>query len=258
MDSRGFAVCVVAVAAAALLPAAASAGCDVRSGPNTAALIELYTSEGCSSCPPADRQLRHLRETLAPGAQAIPLALHVGYWDYIGWKDPYAQDGFDQRQSWLARANGQPTIYTPEFFVSGAELRSWRSALRERVRELNATPASADIHLRAGIAADDKLMLDAAATTREAQAALYLALTENGLVSNVTRGENGGATLEHDHVVRAWMGPIRFSAGTARLQREIALPTAWKRPQLSVVAFVQDARSGKVLQALSAQQCTGS
>lgn len=254
MNSRGLAFCVLTAAMA--LPAPVLAGCDVRSGPNTAALIELYTSEGCSSCPPADRQLRQLRETLAPGAEAVPIALHVSYWDYIGWKDPYAQSGFDQRQSWLGHANGQRTIYTPEFFVGGAELRSWRSGLRERVRQLNATPALADIHLQAGIAPDGKLALDAAAKTREEAATLYLALAENGLVSNVTRGENGGATLQHDHVVRAWIGPIRFNSGTVRVQREIALPAAWKRTQLSVIAFVQDARNGKVLQALAAQQCT--
>jgi hypothetical protein len=188
------------------------------------------------------------------------LALHVGYWDYIGWKDPYAQSGFGERQSWLVRANGQQTVYTPQFFVDGGELRSWRSGLRDAVRRLNATAAAADIRLRARVAAGDALKIDAEATARSGAepAVLYVALAENGLSSTVTRGENSGATLAHDHVVRAWIGPIPLVAGAIRLQREIELPRAWNRAQLELSAFVQDPRSGKVLQAVGAQQCVRS
>ncbi|MDP2640606.1 MAG: DUF1223 domain-containing protein [Betaproteobacteria bacterium] len=125
----------------ALAPAAFAA-CDARSGPKTAALVELYTSEGCSSCPPADRQLSRLRQMLDPAAEVVPLALHVGYWDYIGWKDPYAQAAFGERQSGLVRAGQQNTVYTPQFFVGGTELRSWRGGLRDQVRQLNALPAA--------------------------------------------------------------------------------------------------------------------
>lgn len=247
-------------AIAAALPLTASAACDIRSGAKTAALVELYTSEGCSSCPPADRQLSRLRQALDPAAEVVPLALHVGYWDYIGWKDPYAQDGFGERQSWLVRANQRQTVYTPQFFVGGTELRSWRGGLRDAVRQLNATPAAADIHLNARVAAGGVLKLEAQATARAGAEplALYLALAENGLASAVTRGENSGATLAHDHVVRAWIGPIALVAGATRVQRDIALPQAWNRAHLELAAFVQDVRSGKVLQAVRAQQCVGS
>jgi hypothetical protein len=249
-----------AAASSATLPLTAFAVCDVRSGPNTAALIELYTSEGCSSCPPADRQLSQLRQALDPAAEAVPLALHVGYWDYIGWKDPYAQSAFGERQSWLVHANQQRTVYTPQFFVGGAELRSWRGGLRDKVRQLNARPAAAGIHVRASTTPSGSLALKAEATTRDGAepAALYLALTESGLVSKVMRGENSGVTLAHDHVVRAWIGPIHLASGVARVQREIALPAAWNRDRLELAAFVQDERSGSVLQAVSAQQCAGS
>ncbi len=247
-------------AAIALLPLAAFAACDARSGQNTAALVELYTSEGCSSCPPADQRLSRLRQALDPAAEAVPLALHVGYWDYIGWKDPYAQAAFGERQNWLVQANQRKTIYTPQFFVGGTESRSWRSGLRQQVRRLNVLPAAAAIRVRAGIAANGTLALDAEATARAdaGPAALYLALAESGLKSNVTRGENSGATLAHDHVVRAWIGPVRLSAGVVRVQRQIALPAAWNRARLELVAFVQDERTGGVLQALSARQCAGS
>src|SRR4029077_17045378 len=129
MNSRRFAICTLVAASSAALPAAGLAACDARSGPKTAALVELYTSEGCSSCPPADRQLSRLRQALDSAAEVVPLALHVGYWDYIGWKDAYAQEAFGERQSWLVHANQQTTVYTPQFFVGGAELRLWRGAL---------------------------------------------------------------------------------------------------------------------------------
>jgi hypothetical protein len=254
---------VGAAASLALLPAIGHAACDARSGPNVAALVELYTSEGCSSCPPADQQLSRLRETLDPAADVVPLALHVTYWDYIGWKDPYAQAAFGDRQSWLVHANQRKTVYTPQFFVGGTELRAWRSTLRASVRQLNATPAAAAIRVRANTAPNGALALEVEATANPASTApasptaLYLALAESGLVSSVTRGENSGATLAHDHVVRAWFGPVRLSGGAARLRRDIALPAAWNRARLDVVAFVQDERTGGVLQALSAKQCAG-
>jgi hypothetical protein len=260
MKSRRFAICTLLAASSAALPHTGVAACDARSGPKTAALVELYTSEGCSSCPPADRQLSRLREALDPAAEVVPLALHVGYWDYIGWKDAYAQDVFGERQSWLVRANRQKTVYTPQFFVGGTELRSWQRTLPDRVRQVNMLPAAAAIRIQAGLTASGALALRVEASARPGigPAALYLALAENGLVTRVTRGENGGVTLAHEHVVRDWIGPIRLAAGAAQAEREIALPAGWNRAQLDVVAFVQDERSGSVLQALGAQQCAGS
>jgi hypothetical protein len=258
MNSHRFRVSTLVAASLLALPATGFAACDARSGSKTAALIELYTSEGCSSCPPADQQLSRLRQALDPAAEVVPLALHVGYWDYIGWKDPYAQRSFDERQSWLVRANQQKIVYTPQFFVSGAELRSWRGALPDKVRQVNALPAAAGIRIHANVTSGGALALSAEAHAGADPAALYLALAESGLTSKVTRGENGGATLAHDHVVRTWIGPIRLVAGAARVQREIDLPAAWNRARLDLVAFVQDERTGSVLQALNAKQCAGS
>lgn len=239
-------------AAAVFLTDPALAACELASGPKTAALVELYTSEGCSSCPPADREMKRLREALEPGAQAVPLALHVGYWDYIGWKDPYAQPAFAERQEWLVHANGQRTLYTPQLFVNGSELRAARVPLREAVRRLNETPAAADIRLSAAFATDEVLKLSARATSASPRAplALYVALTESDLVSKVARGENAGATLEHAHVVRHWIGPIGFAAGGAQVHREIRLPAVWHRSHLELAAFVQDRDTGRVLQAV--------
>jgi hypothetical protein len=252
---------VLATAAAAALPVVASAACDARSGPTTTALIELYTSEGCSSCPPADRALKNLRQTLDPAADAVPLALHVGYWDELGWKDPFAQAAFGERQSWLVHLNQHRTVYTPHFFVNGGELRGWQSGLRDQVHALNALPAAADLHLQSRISSAGALSLQIDAAIRPTAAvgqdslALYVAVTEDGLQSVVTRGENGGVTLSHDHVVRQWLGPIALRDGSAQTQNEFALPPLWKRSQLTALAFVEDQRTGQVLQAVSTAQC---
>jgi len=260
MNLRNFALGAITALSSISVPAYSFAACDARSGPKTAALVELYTSEGCSSCPPADRQLSRLRQTLDAAATVVPLALHVGYWDYIGWKDPYAQTAFGQRQSWLVQANRHRTVYTPQFFISGSELRTGQGSLREKVREINARPAAAAIRVHASITPNGALQLDAEATARARPepVALYLVITESGLVSKVARGENSGVTLAHDNVVREWIGPVRLNDGVARERREIALPAGWNRARLAVVAFVQDLRTGKVLQAVAAQQCTGS
>jgi hypothetical protein len=258
MNSSRIINCTLVALSMFARPASGFAACDAHSGPKTAALVELYTSEGCSSCPPAEQQLSRLRQALDPAAEVVPLALHVDYWDYIGWKDQYAQGSFNERQSWLVRANQHQTVYTPQFFVGGSELRAGRYALRDKVRRLNALPAAAGIRIQANLTSGGALALSADAHAGANPAALYLAVTESGLVSNVTRGENGGVTLAHDHVVRAWIGPIRLAGGAARVQREIDLPTIWNRSRLELVAFVQDERSGGVLQALNAKQCAGS
>lgn len=260
MNPRAFAIGGIVTAIAATLSTAGFADCVAQSGPNTAALVELYTSEGCSSCPPADRQLSRLRQALDPNAIVVPLSLHVDYWDYIGWSDPYAQREFAQRQRWLAGVNRQGVVYTPHFFVSGTELQSWLTALPGEVRRLNAKPAEAHIRIEANPAAADGKTLTVAATAQSPNdhAELYLAVAENALVSKVTRGENGGVTLAHDHVVRVWIGPIPLAGGEARVRREIVLRAPWNPAQLEVVGFVEDGRSGKVLQAVVAQQCVRS
>lgn len=241
-------------------PAVGAAACDVRSGPATAALVELYTSEGCSSCPPADAQLRKLRDAVGPNAMVVPLALHVDYWDNIGWKDPFAKPAFSARQTWLARLNQHGVVYTPHYFVGGTELGSWQGRLGEAVVRQNARPARADIHLTVSASATTALVVDAEANTHggAGPSVLYLAVTESGLESKVTRGENAGATLVHDHVVREWIGPLRLTGGTIRAQREIALPATWNRARLGVVGFVENEKTGEVLQAVSAGSCVGS
>jgi hypothetical protein len=260
MKSRTAVLARLALASTLALPGPTFAACEVQSSAKTTALVELYTSEGCSSCPPADQRLSHLGQVLGPAAAAIPLALHVGYWDYIGWHDPYAKDAFAERQRWLVKLNHQRTVYTPHFFVAGKELSLDDQALGAEVRRVNDRPAEADIRVKARFDGGDVLVVnaDAAARARPTPVALYLAITESGLSSKVTRGENEGTTLAHDHVVRAWVGPIRLAGGSVRVQREITLAPEWSRAQLDVVAFVEDQATGVVLQAVNAGRCARS
>jgi len=231
------------------LPSVGLAACDVQSGPGTAALVELYTSEGCSSCPPADRQLGQLRQD----ATLVPLALHVGYWDDLGWRDPYAQDGFAKRQSALVELGGARAVYTPQFFVGGTAVRP--TAVADRVRQLNGQAPEARIHLQAHVEGGDRLAISATAESAIAHAALYLAVAENGLSSQVRDGENRGRRLSHDHVVRTWIGPLALHGGSVALERSIPLAPTWQLDQLEISTFVQDQNSGRVLQAVGASQC---
>lgn len=257
--TRHFAALFGTALLATILPAPASyatAVCEVNSAPITAALVELYTSEGCSSCPPADRQLAALRSQLPPGAAVVPVGLHVSYWDGLGWRDPFAQTLFDARQRALLDRRHLRVAYTPQFFVNGAELRDWQDALAGAVRRANSLPAAASITLAATPTTRTALRVDvrARATDPRTNGDLYVAITEGGLETQVRRGENGGATLRHDDTARLWLGPIALVHGQAELHRELVLPPDWRRERLRALAFVQDG-DAYVLQAVDTAAC---
>lgn len=243
---------------------AAPAGHCERSSPqHSVALIELYTSEGCSSCPPADRWLSTLTSRYGPD-QLIPLSLHVDYWDYIGWRDPFAQPQFTERQRRLARFAGSGTVYTPEVFAGMRELRAWRdtAVFERRLQEINSKPARADIRLAMHTVEGRNLNAEVRFTlpaTTQARAELQgvLVLYEDKRVSDVSRGENRGVTLVHDHVVRYWSVPflLRAEAGPQIFHQPLKLGDDWNRSKLGLAAFVQDLRTGEILQAVSLPAC---
>lgn len=250
--------------ASTTLPLAVEAGtCHRESPAHTVALLELYTSEGCSSCPPADSWLRELSQRFS-AEQLAPLALHVDYWDYIGWKDRFADRRFSERQKQLSRFSGGATIYTPEVFAGMKELRAWRSEteLAERIRRINGTPAAASITLKMNSsganAADVQAIFSLAPTAtpgRHRQGVLVI--YENQLNSEVRAGENHGARLRHDQLVRYWSAPVKFEGLDRQTEwrQLIDLPADWKRANLGITAFVQDVQAGEVLQAVSMPAC---
>lgn len=244
-----------ALSAAAQPPVA---GCERHSPAHTVALVELYTSEGCSSCPPADRWLSALaqRDT---GQRVLPLSLHVGYWDDLGWRDPFAQPSFSERQERLARRGGSRQVYTPGVFVAAGEVRNWRDEadFRRRIESINRLPPRADIRLamrpagKRSVAVEARIGLSSG-VGGNLQAVLMV--YEDRLVSAVGRGENRGETLRHDRVVRRWL-PQALTAGAHTMQVEVPLPAEWNAANLGLAAFVEDVRSGEVLQAASLPFC---
>jgi hypothetical protein len=237
------------------LPAYA-AQCVSESGPSTAALVELYTSEGCSSCPPAERWLGSLGKRY-PGTAVVPLALHVDYWDYLGWKDPYAKREFSVRQRKLSRLQRMALVYTPQVMLQGRDFRGWGTkAFDEAVERINFEPAKARLKLTV-LEADAKgLEVEARAELVQpaGDAVLYLTAYQSRVESKVMAGENRGRILTHDHVVLEWLGP--FEMGQQRVERRTLplLPGA-TAANSGAAAFVQDRRTGEVLQALLRPSC---
>src|SRR5688572_25171016 len=155
-----------------------AAACSAVSGAHTAALVELYTSEGCDSCPPADRWLSGLGERGYVPSRVAPLSLHVDYWDYIGWKDPYAKPAFSGRQRKLTQLQRLAFVYTPQVILQGRDFRAWRGpAFDAEVARINAEPARARIALAIDAVAPDTLAVEARAElldrTQMKDAALY-------------------------------------------------------------------------------------
>jgi len=223
---------ILAIGWAASAGAADVAICRVQSGAATPHLVELYTSEGCSSCPPAEAWIG----TLAPD-QALALAFHVDYWDDLGWRDAFARPEFSARQRRLAARGGAGIVYTPELTLDGREWRAWSQTA---VPAPLAAPYAVTLTVTRGDVV--RARLDAALP---ADVRVEFALIEEGLTRRIERGENAGRTLTEPHVVRAVAGPFAPHSAEATL----APPADAVRAQLAVVAWLLDA-DGRVLQAL--------
>jgi hypothetical protein len=247
----------VALGACAVALPGAAATCAVTSGPQTTAIVELYTSEGCSSCPPADRWLS---ATFPPGAAppgAIPLAFHVDYWDRLGWTDRFAAAAYTQRQYAAMHAGRASFVYTPQVLVQGRDFSQWNAQARgaaAAIAAVNARPARAEITLEAlpqpgSVAVKAAVRVPAAAERKGA--AVHVALVDSRLASEVKAGENRGVRLVHDHVVRALrVGPGVDATGGAATEMVFALPAEAGRAT-TLVAFVQNPDTGDVLQAVA-------
>jgi hypothetical protein len=239
--------------ALAAIAAPAAAQCVKESPPHAVALLELYTSEGCSSCPPADRWLSRLLHD-GPGADSVvPLAFHVDYWDRLGWKDRFASPRFTERQYLLARQAGSRAVYTPGVFLNLSEFRRWAGvSFADAIQAVNRKPARADIRLELQPPSGLRLPIKAGFRSPHRSRA-YVALYENRLATDVKAGENQGVTLRHDYVVREWIGPLE---APGVFQRNVELRSDWKIANLGVAAIIQDSTGREVLQATALAACT--
>ena len=232
-----------------------------RSEAEVPVLVELFTSEGCSSCPPADAFLKRLvSEQPVPGVQVIALGQHVDYWDRLGWKDPYSSGDFTRRQQLYGRALGLRSIYTPQIIVDGHRemVGSDEDSALEAIRAAGQSSKGrlairwpprqkSSRKVRIGVRIES---LPDVSGRRE----LMVAITEKGLSSDVSRGENAGRVLHHAPTVRLLMnlGPLP-DAGRLPFDIPVRVPwqKTWKREHVQLVAFVQDRQSRRILAAVT-------
>ncbi|MBI5278063.1 MAG: DUF1223 domain-containing protein [Burkholderiales bacterium] len=225
--------------AAGVACGANAATCQALSGATLTPVIELYTSEGCSSCPPADRWLSTLKGAAAEG-KVVAQGFHVGYWDYIGWVDRFATPAHTTRQRQVAANNRRKGIYTPQLVRNGQDWRDYGAALAGR-------PEPARASIRIEMVQPDTFEASVETLPAVAKWGAYWTITEHGHSSRVKAGENSGELLRHDFVVRQYVqagtyeGPQRLKFNALRGEPGFAR-------QVNLVVF--DPRTGGTLQAL--------
>ncbi len=244
------------------VPDAGAAPCAAESGVRRVALLEFYTSEGCDSCPPADRWISALPARGFDPERVVTLGFHVDYWNYLGWNDPFAKAEYSTRQRDASRRNNARVVYTPQLLLNGADYRrgTFKDDMADRVNAINQVRPGARISLKLVPGSTGELSVQGAVVvtdaTRRNGALAYLALYENNLANAVTSGENRGKELRHDFVVRSLAGPFPVGpAGEAAFAHRFRLERGWKPADLRVASFVQNEISGDVLQALALAVC---
>jgi hypothetical protein len=218
--------------------------CAAKSAVQLTPVVELYTSEGCSSCPPADQWLSTLKAAQREG-KVVAQAFHVNYWDYIGWTDRFAAPAYTQRQRQLSAASGLSGIYTPQLAKNGLTIRNYGNVLGTQ----EAAKANIELLQTEANRFEAKVQpLDGSVSW-----SAYFTVTEHGHTSRVTAGENKGETLTNDFVVRQYVPLGQFSgAQTLRFSSIAPTLTQGKEHARQINLVITEARSGKVLQALSA------
>ncbi|HET7108163.1 MAG TPA: DUF1223 domain-containing protein [Candidatus Acidoferrum sp.] len=223
-------------------------------------VVELFTSEGCSSCPPADALLKELSEQQkVDGAQIVALEEHVDYWNHLGWRDPYSTAEFSERQNDYSRVFGTDGVYTPQMVVDGqrefvgsrslAAREAIQKAANEPKAEITIATAGGSTPGRAGFEVQIKNL---GGISLRGETELWIAVTEKNLQTDVKAGENSGETLKHAAVVRSLkkVDTVRDPAGYSR-QVQIALNPGWKKENLAVVAFLTEKTTRKIIGATS-------
>ena len=222
-----------------------------RAATRVPVIVELFTSEGCSSCPPADALLRRLEEQQpVPNAEIIVLGEHVDYWNYIGWTDRFSSKQFTERQERYARVFNLDSAYTPQMVVNGrTELNGADEGVAKRSIADATKQSRVPVTMALKAVKDGNAVYDVqvSASPLTEGSEIFLAVTESGLRTEVKAGENGGRTLVHDGVVHILtkIGDLKGTDFTA--QPTIKLSPEWKMPSLNVVAFIQEKNSRRIL-----------
>ena len=251
----GLATAVTAgLAAAHFLPRPRTAEAD-ENAPRVPVLVELFTSEGCSSCPPAEDELSRLDDQQPiPGVKVIPLAFHVDYWNRLGWADPFSTEAWTARQGEYSRSRGG-RVYTPEAIVQGGPDCTGSDArcLRDRTQEAAAIAAArVEVVRSAAPSAPGTMRISVRVGNLPAvpagdSAVLMVALVERGLSVNVGAGENAGRRLKHAPLARDLQNAGSVAAPGGSFEATLTVPAASRPDALRVVAFVQERSRGRVI-----------
>ena len=228
----------------------ASGPTSARSTDHHAVLLELFTSEGCSGCPPADAFLKALDDAgHVDDVEIIAIEEHVDYWNRLGWTDPFSSHNWTERQERYARSFRHDGVYTPQLVVNGRSevvLSSAREARPQIIEASKGPMAELDLSLASRSSQSAEVTISVENIPPEAHAAqLWLAVTERGLASNVLRGENEGRNLRHAAVLRS-LTHVRAQhagAGSAKATNQVALDSSWKRENLRFVVFLQEPKT---------------
>jgi hypothetical protein len=206
------------------------------------AVVELFTSEGCSSCPPADIIL----SSYGNQDNVFPLGFHVTYWNRLGWRDSFSQKTFDKRQYDYSERFNLNGNYTPQIVVNGdiEMVGSRHNQVDKAIKEALKTPPSVKINL-AKVVQEGDIQISYQLEGVLENAVLNLAIVENQLETTVLRGENGGKKLKHDHVVRDFQ-TIVLKKGEKEGKTLFFPLSHWKLSHCSIVAFVQNENNGPV------------
>ncbi len=213
-----------------------------KTNTNNAVLVELFTSEGCSSCPPADKVLTALQAQPVPGVEIITLSEHVPYWNNLGWTDPFSQEIFSNRQQHYVSVIKNSSAYTPQMVIDGKTefVGSNYSRAIHTIKAAALRPKET-ISLSLPTETSEHLSLKGSVSTSHKGGTCYGAVVEDSLFSSIKAGENSGIRLGHTSVVREWidMGNVGRT-GQLQFEREVPIKNSWNANKLRVVVFLQD------------------
>jgi len=227
--------------------------------PRKPVIVELFTSEGCSSCPPAEALLKKLGEQQSvPGANVVALEEHVTYWDHLGWRDPYSSAEWTQRQVAYKEKFKMEEVYTPQMVVNGREQfvgSNERDAAIEIGKAARRRETDVAITSKKPDAADSQQFIVSVGTLTENTAGdaaeIWLAVTEDGLQSSVSGGENSGHVLHHVATLRSLrkigIADPNNDAASFTGDPRVRFDSRWNRESLQVVVFVQEKKSLQIL-----------
>jgi len=222
-------------------------------------VLELFTSQGCSSCPPADALLSELG---ASTRSLIPLAFHVDYWNHLGWSDPFSSRQFSQRQSEYARAMNLGDVYTPQMVIAGGWecVGSDRGAIARAIVAARSAPRVMRVSLHAVRNPSNprqvqaRVKVEASPAAGSGRVALMVAIYENGLVTEIGAGENSGRKITYDYTVRRLIkaAELDVAPGSSAVKElRIAADPSWSPAHLGMAAFIQSPGSLKISAAAS-------